>query len=72
MPRDLSHPFTVERDPTQPRCGRKERLSAETVREIRRLAAEGKHSQRAIAQLLGLNQTVVCRVVARRKYASIV
>lgn len=50
--------------------GRRSRISAETVREIRRLYAAGGVSQMDLASKFGIGQTTVCGLVSgsRRRY----
>lgn len=44
------------------------KLTAERVRELRKLYAEGNHTQTALAELFGVDQTVVSKVVLRKSW----
>jgi hypothetical protein len=49
----------------------KPKLDADSVREIRRLYAEGGMSQREIASRFGIFQTMVSHIIKRRRWAHI-
>jgi predicted XRE-type DNA-binding protein len=47
------------------------KLTAEDVRHIRELYAEGNLSQRAIAEMFGVRDPAICRIVTRKRWPHI-